>query len=576
MKTCRFHPAPFILGVSIFAVLAASAQEMRETRVTPKMEAVSLFKNGVAVMTATFPAEKPGIYRWENPPQIIHGTLAVESASPVAVTSALREVERTDKGLPPAVNLAEELAGSGVLVTTKSDKGAPGATYEGKVPAALASPGRAPWDSNYTSLREQPYYGWSYYYGWAGGGADPARGPKPPTLHSNFLPVDGANGRRVYLSMDTIAAVEVTQPGARRIKEEQNTLLFTVGEGGGPVRFSFLCRGATWAPSYQLDLTDPAKLTLKQQSMVRNEALDLGDAEIRVITGFPNIRFATVDSPLGGAPLARFFQQISQLPDSTGTRRRGSSELQQQVLSNAGSFTPQAAVPEGPEEETVPTEDLHFHSIGKRTIEEGGGLLAETASAQAKYERIVTWEIPDYRVEDYWWGWDQRREMEFWRGVQNNAWDAVRFENPLKFPLSGGTATMQEKGAFRGQSQISWTAPGQRATVNVNKALSVTTSASEEEIPSTRKSVDYAGGSRAQARFKGTLVMKNLRAEAVTMQVKVQYTGDFVSADEKPAQRLRGEGKWFLNPRQEMEWQFKLGAGESKTLTYQYEAWVPR
>src|SRR5262245_5916432 len=142
MKTCRLHPAPFILGVSIFAVLAASAQEMRETPVAPKIEAVSLFKNGVAVMTATFPAEKPGIYRWDNPPQIIHGTFAVESASPVAVTSALREVERSDKGLPPAANLAEELAGSGVSVTTKTQQGAPAQTYAGRVPAALTSAGR--------------------------------------------------------------------------------------------------------------------------------------------------------------------------------------------------------------------------------------------------------------------------------------------------------------------------------------------------------------------------------------------------------------------------------------------------
>jgi hypothetical protein len=568
MNTARLHPAPFVLAASIFTVLAASAQEMREMPVTPKIEAVSLFKNGVAVMTATFPAEKAGIYRWENPPQIIHGTFAVESASPVSVTSALREVERTDKGLPPAGNLAEELAGSGVSVTVKGDKGVPGAIYEGKVPPALNSAGRTAWDSNYASLREQQYYGWGY-----GGG--PFNAGKS-SVHGSFLPIDGANGRRLYLSMDTIAAVEVTQPGPRRIMAEQNTLLFTVGEGGGPVRFSFLCRGATWAPSYQLDLTDPAKLTVRQQAMVRNEALDLGGSEIRLITGFPNIRFATVDSPLAGATLARFFQQISQLPDpSAPSSRRGSAELQQQVVMNMATPMSQA-VPPGPDEETVPTEDLHFQSIGKHSIKEGGAFLVETTSGQAKYERIVSWEIPDYRGEDYWYGWDQNRETQFWRNVQNNAWDAVRFENPLKFPLSGGTATMQEKGAFRGQSSMSWTAPGQRATVRVNKALSVSASANEEEIPNTRKPVNYAGRERAQAKFKGTLIMKNLRAEAVTMQVKVQYTGDYISADDKPEQRLRGEGRWFLNPRREMEWQFKLGAGESKTLTYQYEAWVPR
>src|SRR5215510_4096541 len=130
----------------------------QETPVTPTIESVSLFKNGVAVMTASLPVKGPGIYRWDNPPQMIHGTFAVESASPVAVTSALRYVERSDENLPPSGNLAEEVAGSGIAVTLKTDNGVPGAVIKGKVPATLGAPGRAPWDSRFASLREpRPY-----------------------------------------------------------------------------------------------------------------------------------------------------------------------------------------------------------------------------------------------------------------------------------------------------------------------------------------------------------------------------------------------------------------------------------
>ena len=69
--------------------------------------------------------------------------------------------------------------------------------------------------------------------------------------------------------------------------------------------------------------------------------------------------------------------------------------------------------------------------------------------------------------------------------------------------------------------------------------------------------------------------MKNLRGEAAKMVVNAKFTGDFVEADDKPEKRLRGDGRWFYNPRQELEWQFKLGPNESKTITYTYESIVP-
>ena len=43
-----------------------------ETPIQPQIESVGLFKNGVAVVRASFTVPGPGSYRWDNIPQTIH------------------------------------------------------------------------------------------------------------------------------------------------------------------------------------------------------------------------------------------------------------------------------------------------------------------------------------------------------------------------------------------------------------------------------------------------------------------------------------------------------------------------
>ena len=39
--------------------------------------------------------------------------------------------------------------------------------------------------------------------------------------------------------------------------------------------------------------------------------------------------------------------------------------------------------------------DLHYESIGKRTLNEGDSLMLSVASGKTTYERVVEWTIPD-------------------------------------------------------------------------------------------------------------------------------------------------------------------------------------
>src|SRR5262249_31823540 len=156
---------------------------------------------------------------------------------------------------------------------------------------------------------------------------------------------------------------------------------------------SYLVRGLSWAPSYRLDISDPKTLTIEQQAVIRNELEDLKGAEVTLITGFPSVEFAHVLSPLSSKTnWASFFQQLnsqgwSGVPSLTNT------VVAVQNIRAPGTGFDLGATPTG---EGV---DLHYQSIGKRTLAEGDALALSVAKSKAAYERIVEWLIPDNRDE---------------------------------------------------------------------------------------------------------------------------------------------------------------------------------
>src|SRR5207248_2524459 len=114
--------------------------------------------------------------------------------------------------------------------------------------------------------------------------------------------------------------------------------------------------------------------------------------------------------------------------------------------------------------------DLHYQPIGKRTLAEGESLALTVVRGRADYERVVEWLVPDTRDE---YGQYDRRG----RGEDENdaPWDALRFKNPLAFPLTTGPATVTAGGQFNGQRTIYWTNAGEETLLRVNKALSIRT-----------------------------------------------------------------------------------------------------
>jgi len=145
------------------------------------------------------------------------------------------------------------------------------------------------------------------------------------------------------------------------------------------------------------------------------------------------------------------------------------------------------------------------------------------ASADAPYERVVEWKIPDKR--DAWGQYVQPNRGE--GDETSDAWDSVIFPNPLKFAMTTASATIREGGLFRGQSQSNWTNPGQRSCLHITKALSLQTDHSEIEEAGKRENEIWMGGRRY---YRATVKAEafDVMCGSVTMASVANWVSDSV------------------------------------------------
>jgi hypothetical protein len=305
--------------------------------------------------------------------------------------------------------------------------------------------------------------------------------------------------------------------------------------------------------------------------VVRNELMDLKETPLDLISGYPNIQFSHVDSPLNpSTPLATFFQQLSVKGNSSF------ATMGQQIMSNSIVSTPANPLPENPESGPVGA-DIHYQSIGKRDLQRGDSLALAIAAEQSPYTRIVEWIVPDSRDPNG--RRESRRSNNEAPDPDDQPWDALQFTNPFKFPMTTAPASITEAGRFRGQSLSQWVNPGQSATLRVTQALSIRAQASETEEENARsnpkpENIAWFFGSRyMRLTVKGTLQVHNFRATEVPLHIRCRFAGELVDAEAKPAITLLTESTG-INPRTELAWILPLKPGDEQTLHYRYHLWT--
>jgi hypothetical protein len=500
-----------------------------------KIVGVDLFKNGLAIVKREVTLGKSGTYVLEDVPHPVYGTFWIESSGVIDALVQMRDVDVPVGETNPG-SLQEDFAGKKVTVYLKGDKRAP-----------IVG----------TMLKIKP--------------------PRPDELPApgRFIVIQNRAGR-TYIEPSEISSVEGDDPG-EKVKRRQPRLVLTIHDNDKAetkVTIRYLTHGISWVPSYKLDITDPKLLALEQHAVVRNELTNLDGAEIRLISGYPSVQFAHVRSLLSPRTTwAGFFQEVGMV-GANMPQYLDNSVMMQNVAMNNYRHTGAVGISLG----AIPTGegvDLHYQPIGKRSLEEGDTLAVTVARGKTDYERIVEWMVPDTRNE---YG-QQMGNNGNGNGKEDSPWDALKFKNPLPFPMTTGPAMVVSGGNFNGQRTSYWVNAGEETVLHVGKALSVRTRALEHELQAkngSERSMVWIGGRQfRKSTVEGELDVSNHRKESINMVVRRRFSGELVNAEGAPRKSLLEEGVFSINLRNELVWTFALKAGEEKKLKYTYSVLVP-
>ena len=343
---------------------------------------------------------------------------------------------------------------------------------------------------------------------------------------------------------------------------------------GKDLWLTFLAKGITWQPSYQIDITDPEKARLSARALVINEVTDLDGVRLELITGYPNIKFGEILSPVAMSEnLAGFLKALSS--GRTENRlggSRGRVMTQQALMPNVSMYDESAPTPaySASTEGTV-SEDLFLYPVKDVTLKKGETAYLPLFTEEMPYRHIYIWKIPDFldKHDRY-----QPREDLPDGKMAEEVWHSARIKNTLDFPLTTAAAEFVKEGHFVGQDICYYTAPGTKTTIRINRAMNVLAEQAEFEVERQRNAATFYSSHYDLVKVTGELKLRSRLDRAVTVEITKELSGE-INAHSPEAKIVKtAKGLKQVNPVHRLTWEIELGSGEAMKVEYSYEVYV--
>lgn len=550
MKHVTFGAA--IAALSLTMTAAAAEKSVALPELVTRVTSVALFKNGLAVFTRAGRApDAAGDYELASLPPPVHGTVWATAGSGVTIEAIV--VEESDRAAV-AMSIGELLRanlGERVVVALR---GPSTARLEGTI-VAVGHPEELDQALAFARRNNPGYY--------------PA-GDMQDTLL--LLRADGGTSAVAIASVETAEFAGRAERGYEKPGQRWR-VRFARTQTGRDFALTYAAKGASWAPSYRVDLGRDGKATLSASAIVINEAEALEAARLELITGVPNLKFADVVSPLALTPgLAAFLTTLDQDP---GQRRYGVVASQRGGVYAEGSG---AGVPAyGIAAVGVQQEDLFFYPLADVTLAKGSVGWYPLFSMEVPFRHVYQWEIPDYvSEEDTYQGYGGARQPQ----VDEEAklvWHTIRLENAGSIPWTTAPAETVADGALLGQDILAYTPRGARATLRITRAPNVRVEESEVEVSREQQPVTrYPGLHFDRVHLSGELAITNLLDRAIELEVRKSLSGELGETSRPPAVTKKARGLRRLNPSLDLVWELTIAPGASEKLSYRYSVLVRR
>ena len=570
-----------------------------------KIESISVFKNGLAVVRERFQVDAPGMYCVDAVGSALHGTFFVQSDAEIVVTAAKNETLVPFSELK-SFDWVKDLEGKWVLITLADSK----EPFKARpIPTPNEDPDETP---------DSPVY-WNM------------TGVSGNTVKNGVF-LERENGEVLWLANpNDVKAVAIPDGLPKNFKRFKQNVVFDVKKmpnngKNAAIVLSYLTSGMAWAPQYRVELKDEKTLDIVQTAVLINDWRDLKDVNVVLCSGFPSVAMSNVLSPMDvNVKLAAFLSSL-------GNSGKDSSLLQSQAAyaSNARvdfardeakmNVVSEAGVQDGL--------DIHFQPLpGLCSIKKGERTLYTLAKAQTPYRNVARWNILDVRepsgravervagtiselnAQDERYGQTTSGEEIFGSStLYRQPYDVVSFVNPFDEPLTTGPAAIYNgDDKFIAQNSIFWTNPKEETQLQITKALSIRVKSIENEreiindaedqnnaqlvqIQSFKslnalrsdmwgRNVMYAHNYYRVAVMDAEITLTNTRDSVQNVRIGRQFSGalipDSLQGFEKDPKFVKlgvasGQNQ-SVNSRNELQYEFTMQPNETKTFKFSYQ-----
>ena len=556
----------FALGVlAFFGFVGYVFAEEPATEAKMELKQVSLFKNGLGffVWEVTIPEKVKSFYIVPEA-AASHGTFWVSYPPKVDVESVVaKEVEAKEQiEATTVVDLLKGNIGRKVKVYF-TDK--PDANVEAKLLKVTEEPRKFPPNPYNPGLSISGEY--PGYYG---------------IRNMVFL---GTDEGQIAVSADRIARVDFkdNEPAAKYEKKSSRTQLdisLKKAAGGQKITVSCLAKGATWVPSYMIDITEPNNAQLAAKAEVMDEVCDWNGVDVKFVTGFPNLQFADIASPLAMKEnLAQFLQSLIRGQSERGQMALGGVMSNPMVQRQAMAYDNMAMEGEmpvmvmpayGAAEFGKMAEDLFLYPVEKVRLTKGEVGYFPLFTDSVPYKHIYRWEIPNYisPEENY---YNQPRQQP---EPQQEVWHCIRLDNVMKMPWTTAPAEIVKDGVILGQDTLNFTPVKEKGTVKITRAMNIKAEQIELEKERKHNAAQWYNTNWDLVVVEGKLSVTNNQDKPITLEVTKSLSGEVKAMQpeaklEKLAKSLR-----MVNANVRLTWTMELAAGEQKEIGYTYEVYV--
>ena len=561
-----------IILIAVSMALIASAdiskadEKTKELHVAAlKVKSLAVFKNGLAVVFKT--AETPlkdGWARLDQLPPASLGSLWIGTTNrsgSVTDVIAYKEKVSTDTD---SVSLAELLtANAGRQVSITYLSGANPRTVEGELLPATAA--RKP-DENEIPTSIPP----AYASGWR-----PAAEALPPTQLVLLRSKKAGGTALLALNRSSIESVEIVGDANLRTKVEREISRTKVHLAGQPshaeITVASLEKGIVWSPSYRINLADEKNASMELEAVLADDQEDLDNADVSFVVGYPHFLYADIPSPLSlQQSVASFLQALM----SGGSERdRGgafANVMNQSIAYNTradiGGF-PGAGYSVTTSSPGETSEDLYLYRKSGVTLKKGDRASFRILSTSVPYEHIYQWDVADtMNLDERGYRSNERLKTE------DLVWHELRLKNTGEQPWTTAPARAMHDSLPVAQDTLSYTPPGGRSTLKLTVATDVHAEQSQTETARRQRSGDARYD---EVTVAGKLVLTNWKNKEIALLVHKSLVGEVLESPDGKVTKV-ARNLMAVNSTSEIEWEFKLEAGKSRELNYQYKVLVNR